>query len=86
MRDRHWRKVKDTIGRDFDQNSEEFTLDAIADMQMQNYAEYISEISNAATMELAIEVVREEYYPNSKLSENHQYCQTFSVVILLIRT
>ncbi|KAG7190743.1 hypothetical protein KM043_006815 [Ampulex compressa] len=55
MRARHWRKVKDTIYRDFDEMSEEFTLDAIADMQMQNFAEQINEISNAATMELAIE-------------------------------
>lgn len=57
MRPRHWRKVKDAIGRDFDETSDAFTLEVIAEMQLQNFAEQISDISNAATMELAIEVV-----------------------------
>lgn len=57
MRPRHWERVKDTIDRDFDEMSEKFTLEAIAEMQMQKFAEQIGEISNAATMELAIEVV-----------------------------
>lgn len=57
MRTRHWKRVKEAVGRDFDEMSEEFTLDLIAEMQLQNFAEQIDEISNAATMELAIEVV-----------------------------
>lgn len=57
MRPRHWRRVKDTVDRDFDETSEEFTLELIAEMQLQNFAEQIDEISTAATMELAIEVV-----------------------------
>ena len=57
LRERHWNKVKELIGQDFDQNSADFTLNAIADMQMHNFADEISEISNAATMELAIEMV-----------------------------
>lgn len=62
MRSRHWERVKDTIDREFDETSEDFTLDAIIKMQMHNFAEQISEISNTATMELAIEVVsRREY-------------------------
>lgn len=48
-----------TIGTDFDQNSDQFTLDAIADMQMYNFAEEIADVSNAATMELAIETVKD---------------------------
>ncbi|KAJ8670786.1 hypothetical protein QAD02_002045, partial [Eretmocerus hayati] len=55
MRERHWKKVMKIIGRDFDQNSDGFTLDAIADMQMYNFTEEIADTSNAATMELAIE-------------------------------
>ncbi|CAL7938030.1 unnamed protein product [Xylocopa violacea] len=55
MRSRHWRRVKDTVDREFDEQSEEFTLDAIAEMQLQNFADQISDISNSATMELAIE-------------------------------
>lgn len=57
MRERHWTKVKELVQRNFDQNSEEFTLDAIAEMQMHLFADEIGEISNAATMELAIELV-----------------------------
>jgi dynein heavy chain len=57
MRPRHWKQVKETIDRDFDEMSEDFTLDAIAKMQMHNFVEKISEISYAATMELAIEIV-----------------------------
>lgn len=57
MRPRHWQQVKDTMNLDFDEMSEEFTLDAMAQMQMHKYAEEIAEISNAATMELAIELV-----------------------------
>lgn len=54
---RHWKQIKDTVGQDFDIMSEDFTLNTIAEMQMEDFAEKISEISNAATMELAIEVV-----------------------------
>lgn len=69
MRLRHWKRVKDTIDRDFDETSEDFTLDAIIKMQMHNFAEQISEISSTATMELAVEVVsrRERYEPYNKL-------------------
>ncbi|XP_017886409.1 dynein heavy chain 2, axonemal [Ceratina calcarata] len=55
MRPRHWNKVKEVVDREFDETSADFTLDAIAEMQLQNYAEQISDISNSATMELAIE-------------------------------
>lgn len=57
MRKRHWEKVMQTIGREFDQESSKFTLDAVADMQMFNFSEEIADISNAATMELMIETV-----------------------------
>lgn len=58
MKPRHWKRVKDMIAQDFDEMSEDFTLDVIIKMQMHNFAEQIGEISNTATMELAIEVVR----------------------------
>lgn len=57
MRPRHWQRVKETIDQQFDETSEDFTLDAIIQMRMHSFAEGISEISNTATMELAIEVV-----------------------------
>jgi hypothetical protein len=43
--------------RDFDQNSSDLTLEAIIAMKMQNYAKEINEVSNAASMELAVEMV-----------------------------
>lgn len=55
MRIRHWDRVRAAIGQDFDENSPEFNLEAIIAMKMQEFAEDINEISNAATMELAIE-------------------------------
>lgn len=57
MRPRHWTKVKEIVDRDFDETSEDFTLDTIAEMELQNYADQIDDISNSATMELAIEIV-----------------------------
>jgi len=57
MRPRHWQQLKDTMNIDFDETSEEFTLEAMAKMKMHDFAEQIADISNAATMELAIETV-----------------------------
>lgn len=57
MRPRHWQRLKEIVGRDFDELSPEFTLDAITEMEFQNFAEQISDISNSATMELTIEIV-----------------------------
>ncbi|KAH9639977.1 hypothetical protein HF086_008072 [Spodoptera exigua] len=55
MRERHWDRIKTLMGVEFDQNSEDFKLDLIMKLNFQAYAEEISEISNAATMELNIE-------------------------------
>lgn len=55
MRKRHWDRVRVCIGKDFDENARNFNLEAIIGMEMQNFAEDINEISNAATMELNIE-------------------------------
>lgn len=55
MRKRHWGRVKKAMNLDFDEESPDFTLEFIIKVKMQNYAEQINEISNAATMELLIE-------------------------------
>lgn len=55
MRPRHWDRVRKTIGKEFDENSPEFNLEAIYAMEMHKFAEDINDISNAATMELQIE-------------------------------
>ncbi|XP_071050357.1 dynein axonemal heavy chain 2 isoform X2 [Onthophagus taurus] len=55
MRKRHWDKVRKVIGQDFDEQSPSFNLEAIVRMRMQDFADEINDISNAATMELNIE-------------------------------
>lgn len=55
MRTRHWNRVKEVVGKDFDENSKEFNLEAIYEMNLHFYGEDINDISNAATMELQIE-------------------------------
>lgn len=45
--------------RNFDETDSSFTLELIMEMEMQKYADQISEISNKATMELNIENVRQ---------------------------
>lgn len=41
--------------RQFEETSEEFTLERIVDFGFDQYAEYINEVSGAASKELAIE-------------------------------
>lgn len=55
MRPRHWTRVRKVVGKDFDENSAGFNLEAIYAMEMHKFAEEINDISNAATMELQIE-------------------------------
>lgn len=55
---RHWDQIRDEIQREFDQESEKFTLEQIVELGMDQHVEKIGEISASATKELAIEVVR----------------------------
>ncbi|XP_016786964.1 dynein axonemal heavy chain 2 isoform X3 [Pan troglodytes] len=56
LRERHWDQVRDEIQREFDQESESFTLEQIVELGMDQHVEKIGEISASATKELAIEV------------------------------
>ncbi|XP_048221841.1 dynein axonemal heavy chain 2 isoform X1 [Perognathus longimembris pacificus] len=56
LRERHWDQVRDEIQRDFDQESESFTLEQIVELGMDQHVEKIGEISASATKELAIEL------------------------------
>uniref|UniRef100_A0A8C9P5P1 Dynein axonemal heavy chain 2 n=1 Tax=Spermophilus dauricus TaxID=99837 RepID=A0A8C9P5P1_SPEDA len=56
LRDRHWDQIRDEIQREFDQESESFTLEQIVALGMDQHVENIAEISASATKELAIEV------------------------------
>ncbi|XP_014244414.1 dynein heavy chain 2, axonemal isoform X2 [Cimex lectularius] len=51
---RHWNDIKELIGRDFDETDENFTLELVIELNMQNFAEAISEISSSASMEANI--------------------------------
>lgn len=55
---RHWSQIKHEVQRSFDPNSEEFTLEEIVVLGLDQYAERICEISGAASKELSIEQVK----------------------------
>lgn len=55
MRDRHWRTIKDESQKEFDETSDEFTLESIIDMHFEENAQLINEVSEAAQKEAAIE-------------------------------
>ncbi|KAL0267127.1 UNVERIFIED_CONTAM: hypothetical protein PYX00_009482 [Menopon gallinae] len=71
LRPRHWDQVRKLVKTEFDENSPGFTLETIMELKMQDYSQEINEISNAATMELSIEVglknIR-EYWASVNLS------------------
>lgn len=53
----HWDQVRDEVQREFDQESESFTLEQIVELGMDQHVEKIGETSASATKELAIELV-----------------------------
>nr|PNR35709.1 hypothetical protein PHYPA_021559 [Physcomitrium patens] len=55
LRERHWMKLIDHVGQFFDPSSNDFTLAKVAELQLAVHAEYIHDLSIAATKELAIE-------------------------------
>lgn len=55
MRDRHWAQIKSEVQKPFDHNAEDFTLEKIIELGLDQFAEQISEVSGAASKELSIE-------------------------------
>lgn len=55
MRDRHWFQIKEHVGRPFEHETDEFTLEKIIELKLEEHSEEVSEISGAASKELAIE-------------------------------
>ena len=55
LRPRHWSALKNEINKEFDQNSDNFTLEDIFSLGLHNYSEFIGELSANATKELNIE-------------------------------
>ncbi|XP_062904770.1 dynein axonemal heavy chain 2 [Mobula hypostoma] len=59
MRYRHWNNIKDDVQKVFDHTSDDFTLERIIDLGLEQYADVISSISAAASKELSIEMALE---------------------------
>ena len=57
MRERHWSEIKSEVQKPFDHESDTFTLEKIVNLNLDQFAEQISEISGAASKELSIEQV-----------------------------
>ena len=55
LRPRHWSALKEEINKQFDQESDSFTLEDVFSLGLHNYSEFIGELSGNATKELNIE-------------------------------
>ena len=54
MRDRHWFDIKEDVGP-FEHETGDFTLEKIIELKLEEHGEKVSEVSGAASKELAIE-------------------------------
>jgi len=55
MRVRHWKQLRTEVRDEFDETSDEFTLEKVFELQLNKYAEFISELCENAAKELKIE-------------------------------
>ena len=55
MRQRHWHQLMDEVGKSFEPESEEFSLEKIIELGLDQHTELISNLSAAASKELSIE-------------------------------
>ncbi|KAL5251273.1 hypothetical protein ACHWQZ_G016836 [Mnemiopsis leidyi] len=55
LRPRHWVQLKAEVGKEFDHEGEDFTLEKIIDLGLDQYGTSIGDISGAASKELSIE-------------------------------
>ncbi|ORX45970.1 hypothetical protein BCR36DRAFT_332447 [Piromyces finnis] len=55
LRERHWKKLMEITGKNFDMNPETFTLEKLFSMNLHEHTEVIEEIVSGATKELNIE-------------------------------
>jgi len=60
MRERHWKELKFEVKEEFDENSQEFTLEKIFDLGLNNHGEKVAELADNARKELKIEIQLEE--------------------------
>ena len=57
MRDRHWKELRFEVKDDFDETSEEFTLEKVFSLNLLNHQEKIMELADNARKQLKIEVM-----------------------------
>ena len=57
MRPRHWQQLKDEVQKPFNQENDDFTLEKIIELGLDQFSEAIGDISTAASKELSIEQV-----------------------------
>ena len=57
MRERHWIQIKFEVQKPFEHQEDDFTLEKIIVLGLDQFAEQISEISGAASKELSIEQI-----------------------------
>ncbi|KAI9004259.1 dynein heavy chain and region D6 of dynein motor-domain-containing protein [Gaertneriomyces semiglobifer] len=55
LRDRHWAQLMEEVGKTFNPQEDDFTLERIMEMGLDQYAESIASMSAAASKELSIE-------------------------------
>ena len=55
MRDRHWKELRVEVKEDFDENSNEFTLEKVFSLNLLQHQEKIEEICSHARQQLKIE-------------------------------
>jgi dynein heavy chain len=60
MRERHWKELRFEVKDDFDENSDEFTLDKVFSLGLLNHQEKIMALADNARRQLKIEVALEE--------------------------
>jgi len=55
MRDRHWKELRIEVKEDFDEDSEDFTLEKVFSLNLLQHQDKIGEITGHATQQLKIE-------------------------------
>jgi dynein heavy chain len=72
MRERHWKELRFEVKEDFDENSDEFSLEKVFSLNLLNHQEMIMEMADNARKQLKIEVALEDIrftWEESKKSE-----------------
>ena len=60
MRERHWKELRFEVKDDFDETSDDFTLEKVFRLNLLNHQEKIMEMSDSAKKQLKIEVALKE--------------------------